>query len=167
MRYRAYLALPIVLGLATIIALPTMGQEQKGAAPQSPTKRAKGDPPQKLEPPKAGDNRAMELRKKLDGPRAGDPVWDFWYPTLGGFHLEGQNGRGIYRWPGPVVINRDDPLTFVDDFPLGADEGWTYRVVGTNLHFFFSRSPTAYCGNRWQISASYGGELFFPFSCAD
>jgi hypothetical protein len=100
-------------------------------------------------------------------------VWDYWYPTThGAFHLEGKTGRGIYRWPAPVIVNRDVTLTFSHDDQIGADEGWTYSVDGGEgggqFFLFFSKYQIAYCGHvRWMILASYDNDFFFPFSCAD
>lgn len=166
MKYKAYWLAHVLLGMAIATSWPSLGQDQKGG---DAAKRQKSNPPQKLDPPKAGENRDMSLRKKKEARSVGEPAWDFWYPTThGGFHLAGQTGRGIYRWPAPAIVNRHDTLTFVHDYPVGPDEGWTYKVDGTNTYFFFSTEKTAYCGYaRWQISVSYDDDIYFPFSCAD
>ncbi len=173
MTYKAGFAATILLGGFAILASPLAAQEKKAtpAEQRGPTKKSTSEVPLKEErvASKPEDKSKLRERKNAEGPRALGQPNAFWYPSssLGGFHMAGPRGRGIYRWVTSVQVDWDTAWTFVDNLSVGDRQGWTYREDGYEFYLFFSANYTADCGwAKYQIMWSYDNVDFNHFDCA-
>ena len=90
---------------------------------------------------------------------------DYWTTCYGGFHLSGNTGRAVYRYPAQATgTGYDTTWTYTDDLPVGGRQGWTYRENGFTFYMFFARQ--AENGKYW-VGYSHNNQNFFFYAWAD
>jgi hypothetical protein len=178
MNWKASFGLLMLLGVVGGVSSQSWAQQdQKGAAAAGEKSPLKAPLSQKYEDPKPGEKRYITPGVKRGGePRLAGPAFNFWWPTNGGgFHLNGQTGRGIFLWTGdPEKDKWDVHLTFEYNATVGDAEGYVYWMTdyyyegGAHKALLWFSSPhTSFC-NRWQIMSSHdSGKTFYPLSCSN
>jgi hypothetical protein len=113
------------------------------------------------EKPQGGD-----LKTQDDGVRAVGEANDYWTSCFGGFHMSGSSGRAVYRFPATSTgTGYDTAWTFVDDYPVGGRQGWTYKEQGYQFYMFFAK--TADANGKWWVGYSSNNSTFFFYAWAD
>jgi hypothetical protein len=90
---------------------------------------------------------------------------DYWTTCYGGFHLSGNTGRAVYRYPAQATgTGYDTTWAYVDDLPVGGRQGWTYKENGFVFYMFFARQ--AQNGKYW-VGYSHNNQNFTFYAWAD
>lgn len=113
------------------------------------------------EKPQGGDRKSRETNL-----RTLDQANDYWTTESGGFHMFGDSGHAVYRYPASATgTGYDTNWSFVDDFPVGSRQGWTYKEEGFSFYVFFSRSADP--NGRFWTGYSFDNATFNFYAYAD
>ena len=107
------------------------------------------------------------VQKTADGGRrVGDQANDFWTTCFGGFHLFGDDGQAVYRYPAEATgAGYDTHWTFTDDYPVDDREGWTYKEDGYEFYMFFARFADS--NGKFWVGYSHDNQYFTFYAWAD
>ena len=90
---------------------------------------------------------------------------DYWTTCYGGFHMFGDTGRAVYRYPAQATgTGYDTTWAYVDDLPVDGRQGWTYKENGFIFYMFFARQ--AENGKYW-VGYSTDNQNFTFYAWAD
>lgn len=90
---------------------------------------------------------------------------DYWTTSYGGFHMSGDTGRAVYRYPAQATgTGYDTTWAYVDDLPVGGRQGWTYKENGFAFYMFFASQPEN--GKFW-VAYSSDNQNFTFYASAD
>ena len=170
MAYTARVALSIFIGATALFVSPLKAEEKAGTKQDAKSGTAAKSTPAPKSQIRVPDKKSSEDQSPEKEEKAAQllpPPHNFWICVRdcgGGFHLEGNTGRGI--------------LTFVDGKPfdtifeyegyvvLGGQDGWTYGARDYPVHMFFANNPAPATG-KYEIKYRYEGFSFKHFGWAD
>jgi hypothetical protein len=167
--------LVIALFAATLPLTPFLGPRQLSAQEKKSategTRPVSGGPAAKQSTPLAEGTRATQTtdqEKPIPGDRKGqeqsaraaDQANDYWTTPYGGFHMFGNSGHAVYRYPAsPTGPGYDTTWTYHDSAPVGTHQGWTYKESGYNFYMFFGR--LAESGKFWVGYSTDNIQVYF------
>jgi len=120
-----------------------------------------------VEAPREGDEAKPDRAEQKDAAaqatlRAAN---DYWTTCYGGFHMFGNTGRAVYRYPAQATgTGYDTTWAYTDDLPVGGRQGWTYKENGFTFYMFFARQPQN--GKYW-VGYSHDNRRFYFYAWAD
>jgi hypothetical protein len=107
-----------------------------------------------------------ERKSSNDSARTRDQADDYWTTCYGGFHMSGNGGHAVYRFPpSPTGNPYDTNWTFTDDLPVGSRQGWTYKEDGYQFYMFFASTPDS--NGKFWVGYSDDNTYFDPYAWAD
>jgi hypothetical protein len=167
-------AIVVILALAVFSAGDYLPAQEKrtsatpGGSVRGPSKRSTSAARSDANTPATGRQKPISGAAKTrdENTRALDQANDYWTTGYGGFHMFGNDGHAVYRFPAEAAgTGYDTNWSFTDDYAVGGREGWTYKESGYDFYMFFAKVADA--NGKWWVGYSFENSVFHLYAWAD